>query len=121
MTRRPPHIRKARTLRRWMTRPEDLLWQSLRGRQLHGLKFRRKAPVGDRIADFLCVEAALIVEVTGPAQHRTLLAQKDAGLIALGYGVIRLRNAEVLEDFPDVLARIGRAAQGRLPAARRGA
>ena len=49
-------------------RAEERLWGALRNRRLDGLKFRRQVPIGASIADFVCMEAKLIVEVDG-VQH----------------------------------------------------
>ena len=51
----------AARLRREMTDVEQTLWRVLRNRQLGGIKWRRQATVGRYVADFLCVEARLIV------------------------------------------------------------
>ena len=56
-------------LRREQTKAEEILWRSLRDRQL-GAKFRRQVPVGAFLVDFACVEARLVVEVDGPS-HET--------------------------------------------------
>ncbi|MEJ2265805.1 MAG: DUF559 domain-containing protein [Anaerolineales bacterium] len=41
----PEEIRlRARQLRKQMTRAEKTLWELLRARRLHGLKFRRQHP-----------------------------------------------------------------------------
>ena len=65
----PPSKRTfARSLRREQTEAEVKLWQELRGRRLDGIKFRRQVPVGPYIADFLCGEGMLIVEIDG-SQH----------------------------------------------------
>jgi very-short-patch-repair endonuclease len=47
------------------TRAENLLWQTLRGSKLEGLKFKRQVPLDGYILDFVCFEAKLIVEVDG--------------------------------------------------------
>lgn len=96
-----------------MTAPEDKLWQALRNRQLAGLKFRRKAPLGPCVVDFLCPAARLVVEVTVQAQHRALLVQRDMALQALGYGVIRLAREQVDSDFAGLLAEIAAIAHRR--------
>ncbi|EKF19910.1 hypothetical protein NA2_06198 [Nitratireductor pacificus pht-3B] len=57
------------------TRAENMLWQALRNRQLEGLKFRRQVPLDGYVADFICFQAHLIVEVDG-AQHA--LSASDA-------------------------------------------
>jgi very-short-patch-repair endonuclease len=60
----------ARDLRRDSTLAEKRLWEQLRNRKLDGFKFVRQAPVGPYIADFLCREGSLVVEVDG-ATHST--------------------------------------------------
>ena len=67
---RAPQVtfRRARTLRRDMSLPEVLLWDCLRARRLHGLRFRRQHPVGPYVLDFYHAEARLAVEVDG-AHH----------------------------------------------------
>ena len=56
---------RARRLRREDTAAEARLWNSLRDRRLGGWKWRRQAPCGPYIVDFLCVEAGLVVELGG--------------------------------------------------------
>jgi very-short-patch-repair endonuclease len=51
----------ARVLRRYQTPAETQLWEALRGRKIAGLKFRRQAPVGRFIVDFLCFEVGLVI------------------------------------------------------------
>ncbi|MET0667809.1 MAG: DUF559 domain-containing protein, partial [Methyloceanibacter sp.] len=52
---------RARSLRRRATEAERKLWSRLRDRRLMGFKFRRQAPRGSYVADFLCAEARLVV------------------------------------------------------------
>ena len=77
MPRRPTKSKLpfAQTLRSRMTISETILWRALRGSRFEGLKFRRQVPIGKYIADFLCVEEKLIVELDG-APHDAL-EQKD--------------------------------------------
>jgi very-short-patch-repair endonuclease len=42
----------------------------LRAKRLEGLKFRRQEPIGRYIADFVCHEKRIIIEVDG-GQHST--------------------------------------------------
>jgi len=56
---------RARQLRRNPTEVERLLWQKLRFWQVGGFKFRRQQPLGNYIADFVCFEGRLIVEIDG--------------------------------------------------------
>ena len=66
--------RHARALRRDATDVEARLWQHLRSRQLGGHKFRRQATVSHYVADFLCVEKRLVVELDG-GQHSAAVDQ----------------------------------------------
>ncbi len=52
----------ARRLRRNMTAAERKLWSMVRDKQIAGLRFRRKEPIGPYYADFYCAKARLVVE-----------------------------------------------------------
>jgi hypothetical protein len=58
----------ARELRHNQTDAEHKFWKQVRNRRLAGLKFRRQRPIGSYIADFICIEKRLIVELDG-GQH----------------------------------------------------
>jgi len=96
---------KARILRKNQTDAEAALWRKLRGRGLENYKFRRQVPVGPYVADFLCKEAMLIVEIDG-SQHLAQIEYdqyRDAFLRASGYEVVRFWNNEVLMNVNGVL------------------
>jgi len=99
-------LKKAKHLRREMTEAEKRLWSRLRNAQL-GVKFRRQQPIGPFIADFLCAERRLIVEVDG-GQHlaKTSDDKRTAWLNQRGYLVIRLWNHDVLNNLQGVLETI---------------
>jgi very-short-patch-repair endonuclease len=58
---------KARILRIRMTDAERRLWRELRQLSL-GCTFRRQAPIGPYIVDFVCFERKIVIEVDG-GQH----------------------------------------------------
>lgn len=96
---------KARMLRRNQTDAEAALWRRLRARGLVNCKFRRQVPVGPYVADFLCKEAMLIVEIDG-GQHSVQVEydqHRAAFLKACGYEVVRFWNNEVLMNLEGVL------------------
>jgi very-short-patch-repair endonuclease len=86
-----------------MTDAERLLWSRLRSRQLNGHKFRRQVPVGSFIADFLCWEAGMIVEVDGGQHDEATDASRTAWLADNGYHVVRFWNNDVLQNIEGVL------------------
>jgi very-short-patch-repair endonuclease len=102
--------KRARILRNDMTEAERALWQVLRGRQLQGFRFRRQVPVAGFVADFLCPQAKLIVEVDGGQHLRAEGYDKErtATLQENGYRVLRFWNHDVLmhtRDVADVIYR----------------
>ncbi len=101
---------RARELRRNQTDAEQLLWRSLKSRQLNGYEFRRQFPVHPYIVDFACLSENLIVELDG-GQHTEQLdydEKRTAFLESKGYRVIRFWNNEVLNQLPDVVEEIAR-------------
>ena len=113
----------AKQLRRNSTTAETLLWRKLRNRQMNGHKFRRQQPLGPYIADFVCHELRLIIELDG-GQHANTLDRdqtRDAYLRTLGYKILRFWNNEVLENLEGVLMSIAKFAPPPPPPARGGA
>ncbi|MBW4486200.1 MAG: DUF559 domain-containing protein [Trichocoleus desertorum ATA4-8-CV12] len=98
----------AKKLRHNLTPAEQLLWQALKGKQLHGLKFRCQHPVGPFIADFLCAKHKLIIELDGAAhdQQTDYDNARTEQFKTYGYQVVRFRNQEVFANLDAVLERI---------------
>jgi very-short-patch-repair endonuclease len=97
----------ARQLRKNMTEEERRLWRELPYRQLEGRKFRRQAPIGTYIVDFVCFEAKLVVELDG-GQHSDAAqvaadSLRTAWLKSQGFRVLRFWNHQVKEDVESVL------------------
>ena len=65
MIRKTTLLQCAKILRKKSTLAERVLWQSIRKRQLNGLKFRRQYWINNYIADFACLEYNLIIELDG--------------------------------------------------------
>jgi very-short-patch-repair endonuclease len=88
-----PETDRARQLRKNMTTSEWRVWSYLKGRQLDGWKFRRQAPIGPYIVDFVCFAARLVVELDGNS-HDDVEAGHDerrqAWLESQGFKVLRL-------------------------------
>ena len=76
---------------------EAKLWSYLRGRQLGGHKFRRQAPIGPFVADFVCLAARLVVEVDGPAHDARWRKdeRRDRWFLSEGYRVMRFSADDV--------------------------
>jgi len=99
----------AKTLRKRSTDTERFLWRYLRIKQIDGLKFRRQEPIGNYIADFVCFESKMVVEVDG-GQHTASEkdTERDAWLQSQGFKVLRFWNHDVLTNIEGVLEVIRR-------------
>jgi very-short-patch-repair endonuclease len=98
----------ARELRKDMTDAERRLWSHLRHRQIGHSRFRRQAPIGPYIVDFVCFEGRLIVELDG-SQHAVQVEEdvrRTEWLNSQGFRVIRFWNNEIFEDGEAVLEAI---------------
>jgi very-short-patch-repair endonuclease len=102
----------ARHLRKNTTNAEGLLWWALRNRQLGGSRFRRQAPFGPYILDFLCPKEGLVVELDGSQHDEDTDRVRDAWLESRGLRVIRFGNGEVFLEFEAVLDTIWRHLHG---------
>ncbi|MBR1933949.1 MAG: endonuclease domain-containing protein [Prevotella sp.] len=99
----------ARHNRHEMTESEQTLWAALR-KEFGGIKFRRQHPIGDYIADFLCLTRKLVIEVDGgyhnDPQQRIEDVWRTEFLESKNYRVLRFTNEEVNTDTRGVISRI---------------
>ncbi len=97
--------------RQSMTKAEACLWKFvLSKRQMQGHQFRRQRPVLNYIADFMCKELMLIIEVDGLTHQWGEVAEKDIKrkqeLEQIGFTVLRFSDDEVLEQINLVVDKI---------------
>jgi very-short-patch-repair endonuclease len=92
-----------------------MLWRCLHDRGI-GAKFRRQVPIGPYVADFVCAQAKLVVELDGvphEVPQRILQdAERDAWLQAGGWRVLRFPNDLVIGGGDLILQEIRRAIEG---------
>ena len=101
----------ARELRANMTKAEACLWKYvLKSRKMLGYQFNRQRPVLNYIADFMCKDLKLIIEVDGITHNwektyrKDLIKQRD--LESAGFTVHRFTDGEILNDIGSVIYRI---------------
>ncbi len=92
--------------RKQMTKGEACLWKyALRAKQM-GYSFNRQRPVLNYIADFMCKELKLIIEVDGYSHTLEDVIENDIirqqKLEEAGFKVIRFKDAEVLNEINKV-------------------
>ncbi len=105
-----PHAAShARELRKRSTPAEIILWNVLRNRRFHDLKFRRQVPVGRFIVDFLCANPPLIIELDGAIHNFRIqedAERTDAIMDDYHVPILRFKNEEIIGNMPKVLQRI---------------
>ncbi|WP_237478550.1 endonuclease domain-containing protein [Lichenibacterium dinghuense] len=109
----------ARRLRREMTTAETMVWRALRDGRVAGAKFRRQVPVGPYVADFLCRDAKLVVELDGAPhddpEQRVRDAERDAWLGHQGFRVLRFSNDLAIGGTQILVQRVEAALKTRRP------
>jgi very-short-patch-repair endonuclease len=100
----------AREMRKHQTDAEEKLWQAVRHKKISGFTFRRQHIIGHFIADFVCLEEKLIIELDGGYHQLPEVELSDRErteiLEAAGYQVLRLPNDAVLNNLPQVIQQI---------------
>ena len=86
------------------------MWRALKELPVDGTHFRRQAPIGRYVVDFLCPAKHLIIELDGGHHNDDENAKRDherqLWLEQEGYRVIRFWNSEINRDLTAVLERI---------------
>jgi len=97
----------ARALRKNSTPAEIRMWtELLRAGQMKGFTFLRQRPVGNYIADFMCKELKLIIEIDGESHeienkwYKDKVRQRE--LEEMGLTFLRFTNDEVMTDLRNV-------------------
>ncbi|MBN1291400.1 MAG: DUF559 domain-containing protein [Candidatus Latescibacteria bacterium] len=102
-----------RSLRNNSTQAENIFWERVRNRKIHGCKFLRQHPIrfeidGKRrffVADFYCADYKIVVEIDGAIHNR----QKDYDKLRTyiienkGLRVIRFKNDDVEHDIDGII------------------
>jgi very-short-patch-repair endonuclease len=100
----------ARALRKRLTPQEVKLWVKLRELKALGFHFRRQAPIGPYIVDFVSFRSRLIIEADG-GQHgmpdgARLDRMRDAFLESQGFTVLRFWNSDIDANLTGVMEKI---------------
>ena len=98
----------ASSLRKEMTKAEACLWKyALKAGKLRGYSFRRQRPVLQYIADFMCMELMLVIEVDGITHHWEETVDKDhkkqKDLEEAGFTIVRIDDNDVLNNINAVI------------------
>ena len=88
-----------------------VLWSHLQDGRLGGAHFRRQHLVGPYLAEFVCMDAGLVIELAGTpgagvAAHDEA---RRAFFQGQGFQVLRLRDRDVLVDTRSVLEAVRQA------------
>jgi very-short-patch-repair endonuclease len=113
---------RARELRQSMTTQEVKLWLRLRQLKAQGYHFRRQAPQGWYVLDFVCLRQRLIVEVDGAQHgfddHRPHDERRDRYFAERGFRTLRFWNSDIDSNLDSVVDTIWHALENARPAER---
>lgn len=91
------------------TQAEAIMWHFLRG-DFYGFSFRRQHIIGMFIADFICLDKQLIIEIDGGyhslPEQQISDEERTEWLEQRGYRILRFSNEEVFMDTNNVLTKI---------------
>lgn len=98
----------ANELKSHLTKGEISLWRHiLSGKQMKGYQFRMCRPVLSYIADFICRELLLIIEVDGISPYDTFAQpidpQRAEDLEQIGFTILRFSEWEILNKQDAVI------------------
>ena len=86
---------------------ESALWDLIKTKKLAGNKFRRQHIVGNYIADFICLDKRLVIEIDGLIHQLPENKESDEirtqWLNSMGFKIIRFSNEEVLKEMDKVI------------------
>ena len=100
-------IQLAKKNKKELTKSAVCIWKYVLSRkQMLGYQFRRERPILNYIADFVCLELMLIIEVDGITHQSEEALKKDQlrdeNLNEVGFTVLRFSSWEVLNRINDV-------------------
>ena len=100
----------ARALRKRLTPQEVKLWVKLRELKQLGFHFRRQAPIGPYIVDFVSFKSRLVVEADGGQHGMPDGVQSDRSrdgfLHSQGFQVLRFWNSDIDANLKGVMETI---------------
>ena len=92
----------ARRLRRAQTDAERKTWHLLRPFRDDGIPFRRQAPVGPYVVDFVWLGGRIAIEIDGGQHNETSALARDAArtrwLESQGFEIVRFWNSDVMRN-----------------------
>ena len=92
------------------THAEEVLWNLVKAKKLEGFNFRRQHIIGNYIADLVCLDRRLIVEIDGLQHQLPQNTDSDEArtlwLGMKGFKVIRFGNEDVINKTEEVLNKI---------------
>jgi very-short-patch-repair endonuclease len=112
----PETLEAAKILRKRMTPCEIMLWEKLRSKQIHGLRFRSQHPIDIFIADFYCHQVRLVIEIDGEIHEGQIEYDdgREAEIEKYGIKIMRFTNDEVINDIEIVVNKIKKIVSDRI-------
>ena len=101
-----------------MTRAETLLWRYIKANRIDGLGFRRQVPFQNYIADFVCFEGKIVIELDGEShdfvERQNADQKRDAFFLEQGFQTLRFTNDQVMSNLEGVVEAIRQVISRRM-------
>jgi urocanate hydratase/very-short-patch-repair endonuclease len=96
--------------RKFPTEAESVFWNFIKSKKLENYKFRQQHIIGDYIADFVCLDRMLVIEIDGLIHQLPNVKvnedERTKWLNEAGFEVMRFTNDEVLLDSENTLNKL---------------
>lgn len=101
-------LERSRNLRKNATPAEIIFWSKVRNRKFKNLKFKRQYPIGKYIADFVCIEKKLIIELDGwqHSEQESYDLERTKYIENQGYKIFRIWNEELNTNLDGVFLKL---------------
>lgn len=101
----PSPTDRAREMRKRLNPPEARMWAALKRLRAKGYHSRRQVPFRGYFLDFACHSRRLVIEVDGCSHDLRWEHDRIRGAVLAreGYRTLRFSNADVRDNFDDVM------------------
>lgn len=97
-------------LRKEQTPSEAVLWEYLRNKKMHGVKFKRQFSIENFVIDFYAPIIKLAIEADGEihdlAEQKEYDKFREECISEIGIGFLRLKNSDIKDRLDEVLEKI---------------
>ena len=104
--------------KKYPTDAEFVFWQAVKAKN-YNIRFRRQYIIGQYIVDFVDLKSQTIIELDGGYHYNKEQIEYDKirteYLNKIGFTVLRFKNEEVINDIDDIISKIIKHIESKIP------